>query len=646
MDEDEAGQPAGRPDVRASTGAWRPSLGAWPEAGGVRFRVWAPERERVELILEGREAPPELDRDADGYWGTFVPELPTGALYRYRLDDEGPFPDPASRFQPRGVHGPSRVVDPSAFTWSDRGWDGVGLDELVVYELHVGTFTPGGTFSAAREKLAFLRELGVTAIELMPLADFPGRHNWGYDGVDLFSPARAYGEPDDLRRLVDAAHGEGLAVLLDVVYNHLGPDGAYLGLFSRSYFSEAHQTPWGQAVNLDGPGSGHVRGFFIENAQHWIHEYHLDGLRLDACHALIDDSPRHFLAELQDRVRTAVRDRRVLIIAEDSRNLVHMVQPEAQGGWGLDAVWADDLHHQYRVGLAGDRDGYYADFSGSVEDLARTIRDGWFFQGQVSRHWRGPRGTDPTAAPPRRFVVCLQNHDQVGNRALGERLHHQVDLAVWRAASALLLLSPETPLLFMGQEWAATSPFLFFTDHEPELGRLVTEGRRKEFADFEAFTDPAARAHIPDPQAEETFRRSRLEWDEVTEEPHAGLRRLYRTLIALRRKARLGALERDQYRVAALGGQGVALRLQPGARAGEPLLVVACLRSPGLVDLSAAAGELGLGGPARWRLVTSTEEGDFVPDPRPPDLEPKAMPRIRFERPGAVVLGDGAPRPD
>ncbi len=619
---------------------WRPTLGAWPEAGGVRFRVWAPERRRVELVLEGRE-PVALQRDESGYWAARVPDLPVGSLYRYRLDGEGPFPDPASRFQPQGVHGPSQVVNPGAFAWSDRDWMGVRLEELVVYELHVGTFTPAGTFAAARERLAYLRGLGVTAIELMPVADFPGERNWGYDGVDLFAPARAYGEPDDLRRFVDAAHGEGLAVLLDVVYNHLGPDGAYLALFSPFYFSEAHKTPWGQAVNLDGPGNEHVRGFFIENAHHWIHEYHLDGLRLDATHALIDDSPRHFLSELPERVRSSASPRHVLVVAEDHRNLVHMVRPAAEGGWGLDAVWADDLHHQIRVALAGDRDGYYADFSGSVEDLARTIRDGWFFQGQRSRHLGGPRGTDPAPAPPRRFVVCLQNHDQVGNRALGERLHHQVDPGAWRAVSTLLLLAPETPLVFMGQEWGATSPFLFFTDHNVELGPLVTEGRRREFATFRAFTDPAARARIPDPQAEETFRRSRLAWNEVDDEPHAGLVRLYRALIALRRESGIGDLEREQYRVVELSGQGVALLLER-PKAGR-LLVVACLRSPGPVDLGPVAANLGIDDTSAWRLGLSTEDPGFVANPRPPETSLATMPRFRFWRPGALVLRSRVP---
>ena len=632
-----------------SASQWRPSLGAWTEQGGIRFRVWAPERERVALVLEGPGPAPELVRDAEGYWEAFAPGLAAGTLYRYRLDGEGPFPDPASRFQPQGVHGPSCVVDPGAYAWSGRSRATVGLEELVIYELHVGTFTPEGTFAGAQEKLGSLRDLGVTAIELMPVADFPGRRNWGYDGVDLFAPARAYGEPDDLRRLVDAAHREGLAVLLDVVYNHLGPDGAYLGVFSPLYFSAVHRTPWGQAVNLDGPGSAHVRGFFIENAQHWLHEYRIDGLRLDACHALIDDSPRHFLAELQDRLRSSLPERQLLIIAEDSRNLVQMVRPEARGGLGLDAVWADDLHHQVRVGMAGDRDGYYMDFTGSVEDLARTVRDGWHFQGQTSRYSGAVRGTDPTGVPPRRFVVCLQNHDQIGNRALGERLHHQVDAAAWRAASTLLLLAPETPLLFMGQEWGASSPFLFFTDHAAELGAQVTEGRRAEFADFRAFADPASRATIPDPQAAETFQRSGLDWEEPEAEPHAGLRRLYQALLALRREARLGALERDQYRVAPLAGQGVALHFEPGGGAGGRLLVVVCLRSPDPVDLEGVVGELGLDRPADWQPVLSTEDESCVPDSRPPVLELLTSgPRVRFQRPGALVLGSDAPgrRPD
>jgi maltooligosyltrehalose trehalohydrolase len=628
--------------------SWRPSLGAWPEAGGVRFRVWAPERRTVALELEvpGKDATtPALERDRDGYWSAFVPGLPAGTQYRYRLDGDGPFPDPASRSQPEGVHGPSRVVDASRFAWQATGWTGICLEDLVVYELHVGTFSPQGSFEGAASRLEHLRDLGVTAVELMPLGDFPGRRNWGYDGVSLFAPARCYGAPDDLRRLVDRAHGLGLAVLLDVVYNHLGPDGAYLGLFSPGYFSKRHETPWGAAVNLDGPASEQVRAFLFENALHWLHEYRFDGLRLDATHAIHDDSPRHFLAELQARVRASLPHRHVVVIAEDSRNLARMVRPELAGGWGLDAVWADDFHHQVRRCLAGDADGYYRDYTGSIADLATTVRDGWFFQGQHSSYLGKPRGTDPTGEPPRRYVVCLQNHDQVGNRALGERLHHQVEPAAWRAASVLLLLVPETPLLFMGQEWAASTPFLYFTDHHDELGRLVTEGRREEFKGFAAFSDPAARERIPDPQAEATFARSRLDWSEPGREPHAAAERLYRALLALRREERPSGVERGALDVAALDEATLAVRLGPRPKVSPRLLLVVRLAGAGEVRVSTSALALPEG--AAWRERLSTEDTRFAADPQPvrTDVGAKGF-TVAFSRPGAVVFvaGTGAVR--
>jgi maltooligosyltrehalose trehalohydrolase len=634
----------------SSAGTWRPALGAWCEGGGVRFRVWAPERERVELVLEdaGAAAAPPLERDADGYWSGFAPALAAGARYRYRLDGEGPFPDPASRFQPEGVHGASQVVDASRFAWSDRDWRGVALEDLVVYELHVGSFTPAGSFAGVAARLPELVGLGVTAVELMPLGDFPGNRNWGYDGVDLFAPARCYGTPDDLRRLVEHAHNLGLAVLGDVVYNHLGPDGAYLGLFSPGYFNPAHPTPWGAAVNLDGPASAHARAFFVENALHWIHEYRFDGLRLDACHALVDDSERHFLAELQARARETVTDRQVLVIAEDSRNLVSMVRPESADGWGLDAVWADDLHHQLRVHLAGDRDGYYADFAGSSADIARTLRDGWFFQGQPSRHFGGPRGTDPTPAHPQCFVVCLQNHDQVGNRALGERLHQQIDAAAWRAASTLLLLAPETPLLFMGQEWGASSPFLYFTDHNPQLGRLVTQGRRREFAGFAAFSDPATRERIPDPQAEATFAASRLDWVERECEPHAGQLRLHQALLALRRELTAARRARGAFDVSAHGEDGLVLDYRPLGEAPTRLTVAVWLRGAGglvLAPAVAAGADRGAAPAPSWSERLSTEDARFVADPHPIGVQAGGSGlRVSFARPGAVVLSSPAVR--
>jgi len=611
----------------------RAALGASCEPGGVRFRVWAPERRVVELCVEtaGREATHPLQKDADGFFGGVVAGLGPGELYRFRLDGEGPLPDPASRFQPRGVHGPSEVVDPAAFAWTDTGWRGVPLEELVLYELHVGTFTPSGTFAGVAEKLPHLVDLGVTALELMPLADFPGARNWGYDGVSLFAPARCYGRPDDLRRLVDEAHRLGLGVLLDVVHNHFGPDGAYWGLYSPHYFSKLHETPWGAAMNLDGPSSGPVRDFFVENATRWLREYRLDGLRLDATHALVDDSPRHFLAELQARVRAAL-PRDVLLIAEDHRNLASLVRPEAEAGWGLDAVWADDFHHEMRRNLAGDHEGYYCDFSGTLADLATTVRDGWFFKGQHSEHFGGPRGTDPAGLEARRFVFFLQNHDQVGNRALGERLHHQVDPAAFRAASTLLLCAPQTPLLFMGQEWAAPEPFLFFTDHAPGLGRLVTEGRRREFRGFSAFSDPVRRERIPDPQAASSFERSRLDWARIDQEPHASTLRLHRALLRLRgQEPLLRDSPRRSVRVATAGDDALVVEYTGD---GRTLLLVARLRGAGAVEPAPPAG-----GVRRPRPLLSTEDPAFTTDARPVALDPAGhATRLSFARPGAVLL--------
>jgi maltooligosyltrehalose trehalohydrolase len=630
--------------VRADRGtpAWRPSLGAWREGENTRFRVWAPTKQRVEVVLRtpGRTgAGCVLDRAADGSFGGVVPGIGPGDLYGYRLDHEGVYPDPAARFQPEGVHGPSQVVDASRFVWTDHQWRGVRLRDLVLYELHVGTFTPAGTFTGVRERLPYLCDLGVTAIELMPVADFPGQRNWGYDGVCLFAPARCYGTPDELRRLVDQAHRLGIGVLLDVVYNHLGPDGAYLATFSPYYFSSRHQTPWGDAVNLDGLHCEMVRAFFIENALHWLHEYHFDGLRLDATHALVDDSPRHFLAELCSRVQASVTERSVLLIAEDHRNLACMVRPDTAGGWGLDAVWADDFHHQVRRHLAGDHEGYYRDYTGGVVDVATTLRRGWFFCGQTSVHLNARRGTDPTGLEPSQFIICLQNHDQVGNRALGERLHQQIAPAAYRAATVLLLCAPETPLLFMGQEWAASSPFRYFTDHNAELGRLVTAGRRREFAAFSAFADPAARASIPDPQDPRTFQSSCLDWTEQAREPHASVTRLYRRLLALRRsEPALQAASWNNVAVVPRGDDALLLHRTAGTAA---LLVMVKLRSGGPVPLARPSIPRGpeVAGEDAWRPLLTTEDSGLSPDPTPIRLEFVAgSPTAYFDRPGALIM--------
>ncbi len=511
-------------------------IGAWLDpAGGVRFRQWVPDHEKLELVLydargtEWRSV--QMHSEPDGFFSAHIADGGPGLLYKFRVDGEGPFPDPWSRAQPFGVHGPSQVLS-IGFPWTDAGWPGVPADALVIYELHVGTATREGTFEALIPRLDGLRELGVTALQLMPVASFPGRRNWGYDGVSLFAPQHSYGGPDGLRRLIDAAHARGLAVLMDVVYNHFGPDGNYLRCYASHYFTGRHHTPWGEAVNYDGPDSAVVRELALRNAEMWIRDYHVDGLRLDAVHAIIDDSPVPLIQELQSRAREAAPDRRIVLIAEDERNEPRLVLPAGSGGWGLDAVWADDFHHQMRRAFAGDSDGYYADYTGSATDLAATLRQGWFYEGQTSPFRGEPRGKPADALEAWRFVHCIQNHDQIGNRATGNRLDRDVTPAAYRAMSTLLLLSPYTPMLFMGQEWNASTPFQFFTDQPEELGRAVTEGRRKEFEYFAKFSAE----ELPDPQAVETFERSKLEESQRERAPHAGVYALYRELLRLRRE--------------------------------------------------------------------------------------------------------------
>jgi maltooligosyltrehalose trehalohydrolase len=619
----------------------KPTFGSFPVKGGVRFRVWAPAAREMSVVLhDGAAAGTRtMGRDEEGVFDLIVDRAAGGDRYRYQMNGGDPRPDPASRFQPEGVHGPSEVVDPGAFHWTDGEWRGRSSGDLVIYELHVGTFSPEGTFDGARRQLIALRDLGITAVELMPVADFAGSRNWGYDGVCLFAPSRAYGRPDDLRRLVDDAHRLGISVILDVVYNHLGPEGSYITEFNPQYLTDRHETPWGRAVNLDGPGSEMVRRFIIENAKHWVQEYHVDGLRLDATHALIDDSPVHVVAELTAAVRESA-GRPVVIHAEDHRNLATLVQPRSAGGWGLDGVWADDFHHVARRMLAGDGHGYYADFSGSIGELAQTISNGWLYTGQHSRHMGKPRGSDPSDIPMRASVVCLQNHDQIGNRAYGDRLHHRISAEAWRAASAVLLTTPTTPLLFMGQEWAASTPFQYFTDLEPGLGRLVTEGRRREFAEFPEFSDPAARERIPDPQAASTFEASRLLWDERERPAHAAVLSLYRSLLALRLKhPALGASDERQGEVFA-GPDGILLirRTDTGRDDGDVFWVAASLEGAGQVDVAALSGSR-LPGERNWSVLLTTEEPAFAEDPQPPGIDwQQDGPVVRFNRPGAVIL--------
>jgi maltooligosyltrehalose trehalohydrolase len=519
------------------------------------------------------------------------------------------------------------VIDAGAYEWRARGWRGVRPADCILYELHIGTFTPEGTFDAARRRLPYLVDLGVTTIELMPVADFAGMRNWGYDGVCLFAPSRAYGRPDDLRALVDDAHGLGLSVMLDVVYNHLGPEGAYIPEFNPHYLTDRYATAWGSAVNLDQCGSDLVRRFILDNARHWIREYHFDGLRLDATHALLDEGPLKLVAELASQAREEA-SWPIAIHAEDHRNLGVMLHAAQEGGWGLDGVWADDFHHVVRRLIAGDAHGYYQDYEGTVDELARTIQQGWLYTGQPSRRSNLPRGSDASRVLMHQSIVCIQNHDQVGNRARGERLHHQVDLATWRAATVLLLTSPMTPLLFMGQEWAVSTPFLYFTDLEPNLGAAVTAGRRYEFKAFPEFSDPLARERIPDPQAVGTFQSSKLRWEEIARPPHASTLALYKRILALRHThLALQASDRFAGEAWAIPPDAVVMRRQAGT---DWFLVVARLRGRGAVSFDVAAG-----GSARFETILTTEEPEFATDPYPPELTSSI---VHFRRPGAVVL--------
>ncbi|HEY2907472.1 MAG TPA: malto-oligosyltrehalose trehalohydrolase [Vicinamibacterales bacterium] len=612
---------------------FEPRFGAVRHGTTVTFRVWAPSAHTVKVVVEGdaSRGTYEMSAARNHFFEASLPNIEAGTRYRYCLDDDRLLPDPASRHQPDGPHGPSAVVDPAAFVWTDADWRGVPAERLAIYEMHVGTFTDDGTFAAAESRLGAIADLGITAIELMPIAECAGRWNWGYDGVDLFAPSHNYGTPDDLRRFVNAAHAHGIAVILDVVYNHFGPEGAYVHAFSPYFTTDGYHTPWGPGVNLDREHSKVVRAFFIENALHWVHEYHVDGLRLDACHELRDERPRHFLAELIQTVRRSVETRTLVFIAEDERNCAELITNVGKGGYGFDGVWADDFHHHVRRAVAGDSEGYYRSYSGTVEDIVETLRRGWFYVGQQCEHLNAPRGSDPGGLPLERFIICLQNHDQVGNRALGERLHHQIDLSVYRALTALLLLAPETPLLFMGQEWAASTPFLFFTDHESTLGQAVTEGRRAEFAAFSAFADPATRDRIPDPQDPQSFRASQLAWDEREDPSHAAILRLHKTLLNLRLAFWSGS--RGPATIVAVDDATIAMTL---SRENDRVAVlVVRIAGEGNVTID---GRVGDDRCRDWRVIMTTEDAGFVQGGQVPAIAQANPLTIAFRGAAALVL--------
>jgi maltooligosyltrehalose trehalohydrolase len=579
-------------------GTGEPRRGALAIPGaGVEFRVWAPRQERMAVRIRRGSVWEEhpMRREGAEYVARIAQAGP-GTRYAFVLADGRERPDPASRWQPEGVHEASAVVDPEAFAWSDHAWRGLDMPDLVLYELHVGTFTRDRTFDGVIGELPRLRRLGVTAIELMPVAAFPGARNWGYDGVALYAVHEAYGGPEGLRRLVDAAHAEGLAVLVDVVYNHLGPEGNYLDDFAP-YFTDVYHTPWGRAVNYDQADSDDVRRFVVENARMWIEEYHCDGLRLDAVHAIFDFGARHLLREISDAVHAAgeAAGRHTLVIAESDQNDPRIVRQASREGYGCDGQWSDDFHHAVHACLTGERSGYYADF-GSVAMLAEALRHPFVYAGRYSPHRRRTHGAPADDVGRERFVVCIQNHDQVGNRAAGDRLDALVAFPQRKVAAALLLLSAYVPLLFMGEEYGEPRPFHYFVSHgDPELARAVRDGRRSEFASFGWAED------VPDPQLAETFERSTLDRSVASRGAHARLYRLYERLLALRRVEPALVPGRGAVDVAHDGSaEWIRLRL---TSAGHPPLIAVC-------NLSREAGTVALGA-GRIETLVDTEAEEF-----------------------------------
>ncbi len=583
-------------------------IGAEPlPDGGVDFRVWAPKRKRVEVVIEagpGAGTSTELEAENDGYFSAVVPAAAHGSIYRFRLDDDALLPDLASRFQPEGPHGPSRVVDSGLYEWSDDAWRGPDLRRPVLYELHVGTFTPEGTWAAAAQKLPELLDIGINIVEIMPIADFPGRFGWGYDGVCLYAPTRLYGEPDDLRAFVDRAHALGMGVLLDVVYNHFGPDGCWHSLFSDDYFSKKHITDWGIALNFDGANNAPVREFVIENAAYWIREFHFDGLRLDATQSIYDDTTPHILTEVAGAARAAASERTLFISAENEPQLPLLVRPVEQGGYGIDALWNDDFHHSARVAATGRWEAYYSEYRGTPQELISALRWGYLYQGQFYEWQENRRGLAALDLQPWQFIHYLENHDQVANSGRGLHLHQLTNPAQMRALTALLLLGGPAPLLFQGQEFASSAPFLYFADHNPELAEKVRAGRREFLQQFPSLATADAQRELDRPDDPETFERSKLNWAE--RDAHEWSVRLHRDLITLSRAdATLGLRDREHMEAAVLTNDSFLIRFM-GADHDDRLLIVNLGRQ---VTYSPAPEPL-LAPPAGcvWEVLWSSED--------------------------------------
>jgi maltooligosyltrehalose trehalohydrolase len=583
-------------------------VGAEVVPSGVHVRVWAPKRRRVELVLEraGSTATHhELASERTGYFSGVIEGMGAGSLYRFRLDGQGPFPDPASRFQPGGPHGPSRVVDPGAYRWSDRDWKGIELRGQVLYELHIGTFTRQGTWAAATEALSKLRGI-CTAVEVLPVADFAGDFGWGYDGVNLFAPTRLYGTPDDLRAFVDHAHALGLGVLLDVVYNHLGPDGNYLTQFSDDYFSRRHATEWGPAINYDGENSANVREFVVANAGYWIDEFHFDGLRLDATQSMFDDSTPHVLAEIGERVRGGAAGRKTIVVVENEPQDTTILRSPESGGHGLDAAWNDDFHHSAFVALTGHADAYYSDHRGTAQELLSAMKHGYLFQGQRYAWQRKRRGGPAFGIPPERFVVFLENHDQVANSGRGDRIHRRVSPGRLRAMRGLLMLGPCTPLLFQGEEYGSSARFTYFAHHEGELARLVRSGRAEFMTQFPALKSEEARSKLlDDPASRATFDLCKLDAGEREHDVEFGP--LFRDLFALRQGDPTVRGQAAHGMDGAVLAQGAfVLRLFGSSHEGDRLLVVNL--GPDCALIPAPEPLLAPPEGCRWSLLWSSDD--------------------------------------
>jgi len=576
--------------------------------GTTYFRVWAPRPQTIALVLEdpdgSRDVP--LESEGDGYYSVTVGDVSAGQRYRYRLDD-ALLPDPASRSQPDGPFGPSEVVDPARFQWTDAGWRGVAREGQIVYEMHIGTFTREGTWRAAMDRLPALARLGITVLEVMPIAEFPGKFGWGYDGVFPYAPTRLYGRPDDVRAFIDRAHQLGLAVILDVVYNHLGPDGCVFASYATDYYTRRYANEWGDALNFDGPASAAVRDYFSDNAAYWIADYHFDGLRLDATQSIHDSSAEHILAVIDRKARAAAGRRSVILVAENEPQDVRLVRPVGEGGFGLDALWNDDFHHSASVALTGRREAYYSDHRGTPQELISAAKRGYLFQGQRYAWQKQARGSRTDGLPPAAFVCFLENHDQVANSGDGSRLHQRAAPGTYRAITALLLLQPATPMLFQGQEFGASNPFLYFADHRAELAEAVRKGRAEFVAQFPSLASAEIQARLAPPHAAETFERSKLNWEEY--ETHTTWRRLHEDLLRLRRTTPAFSGGNGDFDGALLDEGTFVLRFASGAGADERLLVVNLDR-----DLTAGGFAEPLVAPPddhEWVLEWSSEHPDY-----------------------------------